>query len=204
MPLSDSSALYKLFQRLAHDVRNHCSAIDLDATLLPELSDDPQVAAVAGRVRKQVARIEADLKLLLLKLEDPRPITLTVDDLLQIWRMKLKPLAAGTAAVIWPEVPAGASITLDSRLTVQVLSSFCAWTWDRQPGSKIEVAVRAEPSRVIIDLILPQGSEPPADYVMETAEVMAVGGLQLSAARDISGTRCMISLVVPTVSGPEA
>ena len=201
MPLTDHLVLHKLFRRHAHDVRNYCSGIDIDAILLADLSEDPETTAIASRLRKQVARIEAELKLLLLKLEDPRPVTLTLGDLLQLWRMKLQSLTKGSADVDWPEELdglGGVSLTLDSRLVVQVLCNFCAWTWDRQPAATLQVKIRKEMNRMIIDLIHPVGAHSPAEYVEENATVLAAGGLELSAAREPGAPLWIISLAIPT------
>jgi hypothetical protein len=200
MPLSDPIALHKLFRRHAHDVRNHCSGIDLDATLLAELGGDPETAAIATRLKKQVARIEADLRLLLLKLEDPQTVTLTLGDLLQLWRMKLQPLDRRSSAMVWPEIQGGPSISLDTRLTVQVLCNLAIKIWDCHPDAAIEVVPHVGTERVVLDLVLPpDGPGPPADYVKETSAVLAAGGLGLALKRQPPDDRWLISLEIPLV-----
>ncbi len=200
MPLSDPTALQKLFRRHAHDLRNHCSGIDLDATLLAELAGDPENAAIATRLKKHVARIEADLRLLLLKLEDPQTVTLTLGDLLQLWRMKLQSLDRRSSAMVWPEIQGGPSISLDSRLTVQVLCNLAVRIWDRHPEAAVEVVPQVETERVVLNLVLPRdGPGPPADFVNETSSVLAAGGLALALKRHPSDDRWLISLEIPLV-----
>lgn len=202
MPLPASETMVKFVRRHAHDVRNHCSGIDLDASLLAELSDDAEITAMAGRLKKQVARIELDLKLLLLKIEEPRPVTITTADLVQLWRMKLEPVSVGAGSILWPEASAGIPITLDTKLTVQALCELAVRSWDRHPVAALEVAMRIKPEQVMLDLIQPpDGLQPAADFIEEMAAVLAVGGLQLSTARDELGERWVTTLVIP-VSNP--
>lgn len=172
--------------------------MNLDATLLGDLSDDPDITAIADRLKTQVAKIEFDLKLLLLKMEEPRPVTLTVGDLLQLWRMKLKPLSLGAGSMIWPEAGGETPITLDTRLTIQALCDITLRAWDLHPGVSLEVKLHKEPERVRLDLILPPQRIPlAADFLEEMAAVLAVGSLQLDSAWEPDGERWVITLAIP-------
>lgn len=197
MHLSQDNML-KFIRRHAHDVRNHCSGIDLDAMLLVELSDDPELSAMALRLKKQVARIELDLKLLLLKMEEPRAVTLTVGDLLQLWRMKITPLSNGIGSIVFPEKDGETPIALDSKLTLQALCDLTLRTWDRHPGAALEVTTRITPQLVMLDLIHPaQGLAPKTDLMEEMAAVLAVSGLRLHCALDPTGERWVVTLAIP-------
>ena len=198
MPLPPQENMLKFVRRHAHDVRNHCSGIDLDATLLAELSEDPEIMAIATRLKKQVARIELDLKLLLLKMEEPRPVTITVGDLIQLWRMKLQPVPGARGSVNWPEVSAGTPITLDTRLTVQALCDLALRAWDGDPSASLEVMVRSEAGRVLLDVIHPPGGpQPAANFVEEMAAVLALGGLDMNVTLDPGSRQWIITLAIP-------
>jgi hypothetical protein len=197
MPLPDPELMYRLVRRHTHDLRNHCSGIDLDATLLGELSTDPEVAAMALRLKRQVARIESDIKFLLLKLEESNPVTVSVGDLLQLWRMKLQPLTTDTPPIAWPDI-SGPSVTLDSRLVVQVLCDLTLRAWDRNPALPMEVQVRRIPEQVVIELIqTPDGFQAPVEYLNDTAALLMARGLQLIASTSPSGTGWKTSLLIP-------
>lgn len=189
--------MLRFIRRHAHDVRNHCSGIDLDAILLMELSDDQEIRASAQRLKKYVARIELDLKLLLLKLEEPRAVTLTVGDLLQLWRMRITPLSAGMGSIVFPERGGETPIALDTKLTLQALCDLTLRTWDSHPGAALEVTTRLEPPLVMLDLIHPpQGLQPSRDLMEEMAAVLAVSGLRLHSALDPARERWVITLAI--------
>ncbi|MES2466452.1 MAG: hypothetical protein V4675_04050 [Verrucomicrobiota bacterium] len=197
MPDHAPELIYRLIRRHTHDLRNHCSGIGLAATLLEELSEDPEVTATAHRLKRQVALIEFDIKLLLLTLENPCPVTVSVSDLLQFWRMKLQSLGEESLAITWPEA-CEASVALDSRLVVQVLSDLTLRAGARNPGLCLEVVVRLHPQMVVIDLVEPrEGLKPPADYVNDSAAILAERGLKLTASADIAGDRWATSLSIP-------
>lgn len=201
MSLPEPDLMYRLIRRLTHDVRNHCSGIDLDATLLGELSEDPEMSAMALRLKRQVARIESDIRFLLLKLEASHPVTVSVGDLLQLWRMKL-PSAAESPSIIWPDAT-GPSVTVDSRLVVQVLCDLTLRAWERNPGLAMEVEVRVNPHQVVIELIQsPEGLAGPADYLNDTAALLAARGLQLSSSEDPSKKAMVICLAIPAAGSP--
>ena len=197
MPYHDPKLIYRLIRRHTHDLRNHCSGIDLAVTLLEELRDDPEVTATALRLKRQAALIEFDIKLLLLTLEEPCPVAVSVGDLLQFWRMKLQTLGEGSPAITWPQA-CEASVALDARLVVQVLSDLTLRAGARNPGLCLEVQVRLHPQMAIIDLMEPRGGpRPPSDYVDDAAAILAERGLKLTASTDIAVDRWATSLFIP-------
>ena len=202
MPPPDTETLLKLFRRHAHDVRNHCSGIHLDAALLAELGDDVEIADMAARLKKQVGRIEAELKFLLLQLEEPQFLTLTVGDLIQLWRMKLKLRPPEDGLLVWPEEDSSVSITLDSRLTVQALCELTTGAMERHPHSKLEVAIRNEPQSAVVELKEPAcGAQPPSKEMEEWARILHRGGVALECRYDDAAERWCIVVQIPVSSG---
>ena len=193
-----SAAFAKMIRRHAHDIRNHCSGIDMDATLLEMLSEDTEMTAVSVRLKKQVARIEADLKLLLVKLDTPQPVSLTVGDLLQLWKMKLGTVELAAITVAWPTPGTFPAIMLDPRIVVPLLCDFTFRLGERQPGEPLEITVREQGNRIRISVIpamdflaLPQ------DYMDEVQTLLEAGGMSVESTLDPATSRWTVSFDVP-------
>lgn len=197
-------ALTKMIRRHAHDIRNHCSGIDLDATLVAELSEDVEMSAAAVRLQKQVARIEADLKLLLVKLEKPNPVSLTVTDLLQLWKLKLGTLEHGAIAVIWPPEGTFPPIMLDPRVVLPLLCDLAFRLSQPQRGDSLEITVRQEDFRIRFSVITTMDHLPlPQDYMEEAETLLEAGGIVAESALDPANSRWTFNFDVPCFPQPE-
>lgn len=59
--------------QLSHDLRNHLNSIELQATLLAELADDPELKSEVKRLREMVSETGRALQKLTTTLNPPRP-----------------------------------------------------------------------------------------------------------------------------------
>ena len=162
------------------------------------LSEDTEMTAVSVRLKKQVARIEADLKLLLVKLDTPQPVSLTVGDLLQLWKMKLGTVELAAITVAWPTPGTFPAIMLDPRIVVPLLCDFTFRLGERQPGEPLEITVREQGNRIRINVIpamdflaLPQ------DYMDEVQTLLEAGGMSVESVLDPAASRWTVSFEVP-------
>ena len=197
MIFPDPDLIIKLLRRHAHDVRNHCSGLDLDAALLAEISDNPEILALASRLKNQVSRIETGLKAILLKVEDARPVTVTTGDLLQMWQHRVSGLTGVADVVEWPGTVDAVPILLDSRLVIQVLTELTLKACSRNRGVPVKVVVNVSPHSVAFSLCEPISAILPEDYMEETARVLTPRGAQLQWALDSDSPERRTTLSVP-------
>ena len=196
MPFSDPALIIKLLRRHVHDVRNHCSGLDLDASLLAEISDDPETVALAARLKNQVSRIESDLKAILLKVDDSRPIAVTTGDLLQIWKLRVSKLAGAEDLIEWPGSSGSTPVFLDSRLVVQVLTELTIKACSRNRGVAVRIVVDASPEGVSFQLCEPINTILPFDYLEETAMLLSSKDAKLSWSQDPDSKEWITALSV--------
>ncbi len=67
----------KFVRQVAHDVRNGLNAIDLQATLITELTTDPEIAAETRKLRGMVSTIAVSLQQLAAHFSTPSPNVIT-------------------------------------------------------------------------------------------------------------------------------
>lgn len=200
-----TAALDKIIRRHAHDIRNHCAGIDLEAALVAELSDDPEVMAASVRLNKQVARIEADLKLLLLKLETPQPVCITVADLLHLLKLKVGKLHGGAIPITWPAAETFPPIMLDPRVLLPLLCDLLFRLSEARPGEPLGITVREAGDRIRIGVMATMDYLPvPQDYLDEMRTMLEAGGIPVESALDPAGSRWTVSFDIPCADKREA
>ncbi len=62
---ADAASWPKVVHQHVHDVRNHLFGLDLDVTLISELSADPEITRAAARLRGHLAELEETVQNLL-------------------------------------------------------------------------------------------------------------------------------------------
>jgi hypothetical protein len=71
-----------------HDVRNHLNALELEASLMADLVQDPEAVECLGRIRSQLRTLAANLRSLSSKFQDPKvlPGPISASELFDIWK----------------------------------------------------------------------------------------------------------------------
>lgn len=176
MPLPESSELHPLCHRHVHDVRNHCAAIDLDATLLGELSEDPEMVRLAEKFQRQAARIGLELKLFLAKLEPEPRVPMAPAEIIQLWRSGLEPFGA-SQGVSWPDHLPDSAVLVERNLVMLVLADLILRVRDRNSAAALIVRCQPIPGGLTLEIRLAPGLPFPLDYLRELEAVLGPRGM---------------------------
>ena len=178
-------AIYKRIRRHAHDVRNHFGGIDLEATLVRELIDDVEVGAAAARIRRHLDQLEGCVRSMLMMVEEPRPVTVAAEDLLQLWRMKLGNYEARQQAIEWPAAGEPLTITVDVRPVVHVLCKVTLAAWQRSSGIPLQATWKSAGGTLVLGLVeAPHEACLPQSLLDEANDLLSAVKVQFSHAQD--------------------
>ncbi len=191
----ESKRIVSIIRRHAHDVRNSINSLDLEAVLLGELSTDPAVAGTLRRMRVELTQLEATVKALQYKFTEPAPLTLTTNDLMDLWQRQIAPLETATRKIEWSASPEAQDITLDAHAILSVMRELVLAAWGRAPASALKAAVVTMDQHVTLELREPISSTPPAAEALEEQQrLVALHGGTLSVSDDVLTGERVISL----------
>jgi K+-sensing histidine kinase KdpD len=157
VPLPD---VVKFVRQLAHDVRNHLNAAELQSAYLAEIAEDAESKEEIQRLRKMISEIGANLQSVTTALSTPKltemayPAADFIDDL----RQKLAGDYPDKSASVQWEVGVGdASLNIDPQLLLPALVELFANAFVHDPGEgAISVAAGIEKDRFVLNINEPK------------------------------------------------
>lgn len=154
----------KFVRQLAHDLRNHLNAAELQSAYLLEIAENDEVREEIKRLRAMVAQVGVSLQELTAALSQPRltemayPAREFIEDLQQ----KLATdHSEGSASVKWDIAVGDETLNIDPQLLLPALLELFANAFRHERGDgPISVAVRIENGRFIFTLTEPKKNFP--------------------------------------------
>ncbi len=166
----DREVLFKMVHRHAHDIRNCFGGLDLEATLIGELSGDPEVEASVDRIKSHLKMMDGYVKTLLMMFDSPRPVVVTAGDLLQLWRLKLGNYQSSNQIIEWPAGHELMPISVDTRAVVHVLCNLTLAAWQRAPGSPLLATLEVAEGNLVLGLTEGFPGNPLPQHILCEAE----------------------------------
>jgi K+-sensing histidine kinase KdpD len=157
VPLPD---VVKFVRQLAHDVRNHLNAAELQSAYLAEIAEDAESKEEIQRLRKMISEIGANLQSVTTALSTPKltEMAYSAADLIDDLRQKL----AGdypdkSASVQWKVEVGDASLNIDPQLLLPALVELFANAFRHDPGEGvISVVAGIEKDRFVLNINEPK------------------------------------------------
>ena len=186
--------LVKFVRQLAHDLRNHLNAAELQAAYLAEIANDAEMKDEIKRLRTMVSEVGANLQRVTAALGQPRlsPMPYPANEFLEDLRRKLDAdLPEESRNLEWDVEVGEAALAIDPQLLIPALIELFsnAFRHERGEGS-IKVKARIEGERFVITIREPKGTfERSTDnWGREPLKTVAQGhyGLGLYRARAIT------------------
>jgi K+-sensing histidine kinase KdpD len=150
----------KFVRQLAHDLRNHLNAAELQSAYLLEIAENDEVREEIRRLRGMVAQVGANLQGLTAALSQPRltEMPYAAKDFLEDLQQKIATdYPAGSAQVNWEESVGDATLNIDPQLLLPALAELFAnaFRHDRGEGA-ITASARVDKGRFIFTLSEPK------------------------------------------------
>jgi signal transduction histidine kinase len=114
----------KFIRQLAHDLRNHLNAAELQATYLAEIADNDELREETRRLRGMISQVGANLQQVTAALSQPRltPMDYAATDLMEDLRQKIATdFPAESADINWSGTPDSANLNIDPQLLLPAL-----------------------------------------------------------------------------------
>lgn len=198
LSVSPPADLALIVRRHAHDVRNHLNGLELNATLLGELVEDPDAAETVGQMRRILAQLEENIKSLLIRFDEPRPVMVAAGDLLQLWRMQVRRFEGTDQQLMWPDVQISQSLEVDAKAVVSVLCELTLAAWKRGNGQPLQAGLKLVEGEVTVSLSEPGQRLPfPQDLASATARFISLHGGRMESGADGTGQFWVTSLTFP-------
>ena len=157
VPLVD---VVKFVRQLAHDVRNHLNAAELQSAYLAEIAEDAESKEEIKRLRKMISEIGASLQSVTTALSTAKltEMSYTAADFIGDLRQKLAlDYAEKSAGVEWDVEVGEASLNIDPQLLLPALIELFANAFRHDPGEgAISAAARIENDRLVITIREPK------------------------------------------------
>jgi K+-sensing histidine kinase KdpD len=157
----------KFIRQLAHDLRNHLNAAELQSAYLMEIAENNEVRDEIKRLRGMIAQVGGDLQQLTAALSQPRltQMPYAAKDLIEDLRQKLAtdhPSERGQ--VEWEESVGDATVNVDPQLLLPALAELFnnAFRHERAPGP-ISAAAGVSDGHFVFTL-----SEPKQNFMRST------------------------------------
>lgn len=196
--ISPSGDLALIVRRHAHDVRNHLNGLELNATLLGELVEDPDAADTVAQMRRILTQLEENIKSLLIRFDEPRPVMVAAGDLLQLWKMQVRRFEGPEQQLQWPESQVTQSLEVDAKAVVSVLCELTLAAWKRGNGQPLQAGLTVADEEVTVSLSEPGQRLPfPQDLASATGRFIGLHGGRMESGPDESGQAWVTSLTFP-------
>jgi len=194
----EAQRIERIIHKHVHDVRNSINCLDLLAVLLGEVSTDPEVARTVQRMCAELTQLEARVKGLQFKFSKPVPMTLTSDDLLDLWQRQTAPLETANRRIAWSPPPVARDMTLDAHAVLSIMRELVLDAWWRGPSSVLKAAVNPTDQGVVMELREPNSSTPPAAAELEQHQrLIEVHGGTLAVCEDAHEGERIFTLTFP-------
>src|SRR3954470_13401489 len=129
----------KFVRQLAHDLRNHLNAAELQSAYLMEIAENDEVREEIRRLRGMIAQVGANLQGLTAALSQPRltEMPYAAKDFMEDLQQKIATdYPAESAQVTWEESVGDATLNIDPQLLLPALAELFAnaFRHDRDEG----------------------------------------------------------------------
>lgn len=165
--------------QLSHDLRNHLNSIELQATLLTELTEDPDLKSEVKRLREMVSETGRALQKLTTTLSPPRPqfMLYRAADFIQDLRGNIATaLPQESASIAWDVRLGEETIQIDPQeLQEAALELLTNAVQHGRSAGNLSVLAKIEAGRFILEL-----REPKQTFNLTTADW---GGTPLSSGK---------------------
>ena len=150
----------KFIRQLAHDLRNHLNAAELQSAYLAEIAENDEMREEIKRLRGMVAQVGVNLQEVTAALSQP-PLTempYVATELIEDLQQKLTSVyPAESAQVKWEVAATDATLNIDPQLLLPALLELFANAFRHQRGEgAIVAAARAEDGRFLFTLSEPK------------------------------------------------
>src|SRR2546423_99247 len=146
----------KFVRQLAHDLRNHLNAAELQSAYLMEIAENDELREEIRRLRGMIAQVGANLQGLTAALSQPRltEMPYAAKDFVEDLRQKIATdYPAESAQVTWEESVGDARLNIDPQLLLPALAELFAnaFRHDRAEGP-LTAAARVDQGRFVFAL----------------------------------------------------
>jgi K+-sensing histidine kinase KdpD len=150
----------KFVRQLAHDLRNHLNAAELQSAYLMEIAENDEVRQEIRRLRGMIAQVGGNLQGLTAALSQPRltEMPYTAKDFVEDLQQKIATdYAAESARVKWEESVGDAMLNIDPQLLLPALAELFANAFRHERGEgAITASARVDQGRFIFTLSEPK------------------------------------------------
>jgi K+-sensing histidine kinase KdpD len=150
----------KFVRQLAHDLRNHLNAAELQSAYLLEIAENDEVREEIRRLRGMIAQVGANLQSLTAALSQPRlaEMPYAAKDLVEDLQQKIATdYSAQNAQVNWKESVGDAMLNIDPQLLLPALAELFANAFRHERGEgAITASTRVDKGRFILTLSEPK------------------------------------------------
>lgn len=165
MPDVPLARLGAFLRQHAHDVRNALNSLQLEASVLEQLSTDPEVQESAGRMRRQALALAARLKSLGGRFHEHRVARRRLGAAEVFAGLRAATEAAGGLELTWLEEPCPVEVEVDPALVEEAFAELVANAESFPPAGTVAAALRAAPGGAEISLIEPKSTPlDPSDW----------------------------------------
>ncbi len=140
-----------------HDLRNELNGLDLEAALLADIVTDPEALEGVARMRAEIRKIAANLRVLSAKFADSRPnlLRLPAQELFLIWQDQLREMPA-KSAVEWTGSLGTEQVNVDPMALAAAFREMLANAQAFGTGAPLRATARASDGRVVFELREPK------------------------------------------------
>jgi K+-sensing histidine kinase KdpD len=157
----------KFIRQLAHDLRNHLNAAELQSAYLTEIAENNEMREEIKRLRGMIAQVGANLQALTAALSQPSltQMPYAAKDLIEDLQQKLAAdYPQESVQVKWEEAAGDATLNIDPQLLLPALVELFANAFRHERGEgAITATARTEKGRFTFTL-----SEPKRDFERST------------------------------------
>src|SRR3954447_1525682 len=127
----------KFIRQLAHDLRNHLNAAELQSAYLAEIAENPEVREEIKRLRAMISQVAGSLQEVTAAMSPPRPTEMeySARDLVEDLRQKLSSTHPEEGArVQWDVADKDANLNIDPQLLLPALLELFANAFRHERG----------------------------------------------------------------------
>ena len=152
----------KFIRQLAHDLRNHLNAAELQSAYLAEIAENDEMREEIKRLRGMVSQVGLSLQELTAALGQPSPTTMpyAAKELIEDLQQKLATVyPAESADVKWEISATDATLEIDPQLLLPALLELFANAFRHERGNgPIVATAKTEKARFVFTLVEPKAS----------------------------------------------
>lgn len=157
IPDVDWSRIAGFIRQHTHDLRNELNGLDLEAALLADIVTDAEATEGVARMRAEIRKIAADLRVLSSKFLEPHPnpVRLSAQDLFLIWQDQLGELTK-KPDMAWTSTLEEEFVSVDPTAVSAALREVLANAHSFGTGAKLQASARVVDGEVIFEMREPK------------------------------------------------